>query len=267
MNYEKELKTAVNAAKKAGQYLIANRGKVDIASYKDQLHNYATKQDIEAEHSIIDDIKKEFPEDQIFAEESLGDIDITQRLWIIDPIDGTRNYANGIGLYSVSIGFWDGEGVKTGAVYAPGYNNELFTATKGGGAFLNGEKIDISNNDSTLSQSLVSTAFPYDRSQFNVTVERIGKVLPKCADIMRFGSAALDMCFVAAGRLGAYFEEGLKPYDLAAGILLLEEAGGKASHFDGSEFDLFRMIDGKYDLQILAAKNPKIQEELIDLIG
>jgi len=158
--------------------------------------------------------------------------------WIIDPLDGTVNFAHGFPMFCVSIAF-EAEGkLLYGVVYEP-LRDELFEAQKGEGALVNGQPIRVSRTD-RLERALVATGFPYDiRERLPETTARLARVLGVVQGVRRAGSAALDMCYVACGRLDGFFEENLKPWDTAAGLLIITEAGGCITTFGGGEYDLY----------------------------
>ncbi len=157
--------------------------------------------------------------------------------WIIDPLDGTVNFAHGFPMFCVSIAFEAAGLVEYGVVYDP-LREELFEARRGGGATLNGEPIRVSSVD-RLDAALLATGFPYDiRERLPETLGRLGRIMGVAQGVRRAGSAALDLCYVASGRLDGFFEENLKPWDTAAGVLLVREAGGRVSTFNGESYEL-----------------------------
>ncbi|MBL7764862.1 MAG: inositol monophosphatase [Chitinophagaceae bacterium] len=224
---------------------------------KDTLNNLVTEVDKKAEDAIIDVIKSEFPEHFILSEE-VGELSTTSNYkWIIDPIDGTVNFAHGIPICCVSIGLErDGE-MQMGVVFNP-FMNELFFAERGKGAFLNNRKLTVSKNNQIESACLV-TGFPYrwvDVGTDPIAVfERFIRLgLP----VRRLGSAAIDLCWVAAGRFDGFWEYNLNPWDIAAGYLIIEEAGGRISNFSGDKYSV-------YDKQTLAT-NGHIHEQMLEVI-
>ena len=157
--------------------------------------------------------------------------------WIIDPLDGTVNFAHGYPAFCVSIACEAAGGLQYGVIYDP-LRDELFEARKGQGAWLNGRPIRVSPTD-RLDRALVATGFPYDiRERLPETIGRMGRILGVVQGLRRGGSAALDMCYVACGRFEGFYEENLKPWDTAAGLLLIEEAGGRITTFDGGAYDI-----------------------------
>ena len=158
--------------------------------------------------------------------------------WIIDPLDGTVNFAHGYPAFCVSIAFEAAGRLEYGVIYDP-LRDELFEARRGQGASLNGQPIKVSTID-RLERALVATGFPYDiRERLPETLARMGRILGEVQGLRRGGSAALDMCYVACGRFDGFYEENLKPWDTAAGLLIIEEAGGKVTTFDGGEYDIY----------------------------
>ncbi len=230
---------AIQAALNAGALLRRGFGTdFEIAS-KPGIQNLVTEYDTAAEKCIISAILKSFPDHAILAEESgdlpQGNSPVT---WIIDPLDGTVNFAHNIPLFSVSIAAAVGKTIVSGVVFQP-ITQELFVAEKGKGAYLNGKRIFVSKIQN-FETSLMSTGFPYNVDKDPLEcVEKFAKMQLKGVPLRRLGSAAIDMSYVAAGRCDAFWEVGLHPWDMAAGKLLVEEAGGTVSHWDGSPHRIF----------------------------
>ncbi len=232
-------------------------GTFEIKS-KERLNDLVTEVDKKSETAIIDVIQDEYPDHFILSEE-VGEISTDSNYkWIIDPIDGTVNFAHGIPICCVSIGVeLDGK-LLMGAVFNP-FMNELFFAEKGKGAFLNNKPLKISDNKSVKTACLV-TGFPYrwvevGKDPIKVFERFIRMGLP----VRRLGSAAIDLCWVAAGRFDGFWEYNLNPWDIAAGYLIIEEAGGKVTNFNGDPYSV-------YDKQTLAT-NGKIHEEMLKVIN
>ena len=224
--------------------------------HKDGINNLVTEVDEAAEKLIIQIIKEEFPVHGFVGEE-YGTTDANAEWrWIIDPIDGTVNFAHGVPLCCISIALMKGETLQLGAVFNP-MMNELFFAEKGKGAFLNNQKISVSSIKNFDTAFLV-TGFPYhvpsDSNILNVFSRMVEKGLP----VRRLGSAALDLCWVACGRFDGFWENNLNAWDIAAGYLIVQEAGGKVSNFSGDTFSI-------WDKQTLAT-NGKIHEALRNAI-
>ena len=240
------------AALAAGALLKLNYEKPHDITLKGAI-DPVTESDFAAQKTIINLIRQTFPDHGILAEEKMesevgegarGGDSASQEAnptyrWIIDPLDGTVNFAHGFPMFCVSIGFEAAGVMEYGVVYEP-LRDELFEASMGGGAWLNRSKrLKVSGMD-RLNEALVATGFPYDiRKRLPETLDRMGKVLAASQGLRRAGSAALDLAYVAAGRFDAFFEENLKPWDTAAGILLVMEAGGAVSTFTGEPYNIF----------------------------
>ncbi len=197
-----------------------------------------TEADIESEKKIIDTLRYRFPDHQILAEESgLNGINESGGLWIIDPLDGTTNFAHQLPFFSVSIAFAVNGEMSVGVVLNP-VSGELFSAVKGKGATLNGHEIRVTQQDK-ISECLLVTGFPYDKEkEIKPLMARFENCLKAARGIRRLGSAALDLCFVACGRFDGFWEENLKPWDTAAGTLIAREAGAKITDFSGTDYDI-----------------------------
>ncbi len=231
------LHTAVEAARKAGSYQrhrFTSQLNVDLKGDKDLV----TEVDRESERLIVEHLLTRFPEHTILAEEGEYPQDRSTLRWIIDPVDGTTNYAHGFPWFCVSIGLEAAGEIVAAVIFNPIYD-ELFTATKGGGAYLNGRKLGVSGH-SPLKNSLLGTGFPYDCATDPANNFDNFIAFQKAArGIRRAGAAALDLAAVAAGRLDGFWELKLKPWDVAAGILMVREAGGMVTGFDGAEYSIF----------------------------
>lgn len=266
--YCTERKVAIAAARRAGAYLKANQHRAEIQQIKSGPTDYATAQDLGAEKLILDAIHERFPADAVLAEESHTRQSGAERLWIVDPLDGTRNYANGLHHFAVSIAFCYRNTPQVGVVYAPCDGDELFCAERNHGAFLNDEPLQMVAPSHSLAASLVATGFAYYLgAELHLHVETLETVMNAATDVLRLGSAATDICYVAAGRLGAYYESGLKPWDVAAASLIVEEAGGLVSDMAGAPLNLVPAEEASLVLHVLAAKNPDIQQQLIPLLA
>jgi myo-inositol-1(or 4)-monophosphatase len=228
------LDIATEAVLSAGAILLENWGKLETIEEKGRSGDLVTNVDKQAEAAILTILKRHFPEHGILAEESghLGPVD-NPYLWAIDPLDGTTNYAHGYPLSVVSVGLMI-EGIpQVGAIYNP-FRNELFRGIKGGGATLNRCPIRVSQTNQ-LSQSLLVTGFAYDRRETkDNNYAEFCYLTHLTQGVRRSGSAALDLTDVACGRLDGYWERGIKPWDVVAGIVILEEAGGKVTAYDQS---------------------------------
>ena len=232
------LNFAIETAREAGQILLDKFGKVSV-SFKSEA-NPVTEADLASEKYIVEKIRSYYPKHSILGEESgATDIPNAEYKWIIDPLDGTTNYSHGYPCFCVSIGLeYNGE-IILGVIYDP-TRNELFAAERGHGATLNGRKITVSATEE-LRYALLVTGFPYSIVSGNANFEKnIKNFLIKSQAVRRDGSAALDMCYVACGRFDGFWEEGLNAWDVAAGLIILEEAGGKISYYDGSKFSVYK---------------------------
>lgn len=252
-----------NLAIEAGSLIAEHRKNGTIQhNYKGQ-QELVTSADVAADKLIIDKIKSVYPDHRILSEETYTDKsalkDLSSPIWIIDPIDGTVNYAHGHQMVAVSIAFaCEGE-VKVGVVHNP-FMQETFHATLGEGAFLNAKPIEVSHA-TILRKSLIATGFPYDKSTVPAIMERTQKVLMACQDIRRLGSAALDICWVACGRLDGYFES-LSPWDFAAARVIALEAGAQCGHFQDVPEDIPACV---FDQNLLIS-TPEIYNDLHHLL-
>ena len=265
--YAKELILAKKIAQAIGRSLVRAQGAASIASRKkgSESFDYTTHQDLEAERMAIALIKKSFPRDAILSEETLHAIDdIPARLWIIDPIDGTANYANGMDTFAVSVSFYARERVRASAVFLPA-KNELYAAERGRGVKLNGKPLLVKNPERDLKRSFVNMGFPHQRTKPVVkhSFAWYADLLHACADLRRTGSAVLDTVLVASGKSGAYVTPNIKPWDIAAGVLFVEEQGGVVSDLRGKPLDLFKKVNGKFAIEAAFSKNKIIHSALI----
>lgn len=231
------LAVACEAARNAGGILKENiHGAREIA-YKGDI-NLVTEMDTRSERAVVGMLRASFPDHGIVAEEETTITNGSGYTWIIDPLDGTTNYAHGYPCFSVSIALEQEDDVITGVVYDP-MRDELFTAQKGEGAYLNGKRIKVSTVDALI-KSLLATGFPYDRKESEKNnLDYFHDLLMASQEVRRDGSAALDLCSVAAGRFDGFWELKLKPWDVAAGSLIVREAGGRVTDLSGNPFDIF----------------------------
>ncbi len=248
------LQVAVEAARVAGKYLKQSVGKIKTIEQKGgEERNLVTEVDKRSEEIIVELIKKHFPSHEILAEER-GSQGSSKTKWIIDPLDGTTNFTHGLPVFCVSIGVEHEGEIICGVIYDPNLD-EMFTAEKGKGAFLNGKRIRVSQTQ-TLNKSLLVTGFPYNIIENpNHAVERFVNFLMKAQAVRRVGSAAIDLAYIACGRYDGFWEVALNPWDMAAGMLLVQEAGGKVTDFMGGTFSV-------YQKEILAS-NGIVQDEMI----
>ena len=227
------LNIAVKAARRAGN--IINRASLDLSQLKvgvKQHSDYVTEVDRAAEATIIETLREAYPSHGILAEESGLHDETADFQWIIDPLDGTTNFIHGFPQYAVSIALAQGGQLQQAVVYDP-TRNELFTASRGGGAFLNGKRMRVSGRR-RLSEALIGTGFPYrvfDHVDAYIAIFK--DITQRSAGVRRPGAASLDLAYVACGRLDGFWEFGLSPWDMAAGALLILEAGGMVSDLAG----------------------------------
>ncbi|MEP7164326.1 MAG: inositol monophosphatase family protein [Ferruginibacter sp.] len=253
------LKTTLITAIEAGAAQLQHffNGEFKISN-KEGINNLVTEADHAAEKAIIDVIQKAYPDHFILSEETGEIITNSEYKWIIDPIDGTVNFAHGIPLCCVSIGLEKEGEMILGAVYNP-LMNEFFFAQKGFGASLNDKKITVSNKSEVISSNLV-TGFPYTYLDMpNGPIQVFEKLIRKGVPVRRLGSAAIDLCWVAAGRFDGFYEHNLQAWDSAAGFLIVEEAGGKVTDFAGNYYSPYQPH--------LLATNGKIHNELLGVVN
>jgi myo-inositol-1(or 4)-monophosphatase len=249
--------TILKAIHEAGKILVDNFNSDFKIESKDIISNLVTEVDKKSETRIIEIIKEDFPSHNILSEE-IGALNTESDVkWIIDPIDGTINYAHSIPICCVSIGIEKAGEIVMGAIYNP-FGNELFFAEKGKGAYLNDSRIHVSS-ESMLAMSLLVTGFPYNTGNNpNKPVDVFAAIVNKDIPVRRLGSAALDICWTACGRFDGFWEYNLNAWDVAAGFLILTEAGGKVTDFNGGKYSV-------YNKEILAT-NGLIHNDLLDVI-
>ena len=229
------LNVAVMAARRAGNSLMRNFVKLDSLTVETKGHNdYVSEADRAAEREVIETVHKHYPDHAILAEES-GSTGESDTVWIVDPLDGTTNYLHRFPVFAVSIGVQVKGRMEHAVVYDP-VRQELFTASRGVGAQLDGRRIRVSGQKN-LDRALIGTGFPFRQADVEMDpyLTMLGKIIRNTSGVRRPGAAALDLCYVAAGRLDGFWEAGLAPWDLAAGGLMIREAGGIISGLDGSE--------------------------------
>jgi len=229
------LEAAVEIAREAGRILCEEFERPRQISYKGEV-DIVTQADKRSEHAIVRRLTEYFPGHSIAAEEGTGSEKDSEFRWHVDPLDGTTNFAHGYPCFCVSIALAQRDSVIAAVVYNPFYN-ELFAAARGQGATLNGKAIHVSKS-SALATSLLCTGFPVQNRQLSPNLQFYGDFTMRSHGVRRDGSAALDLAYVAAGRFDGFWEFGLKKWDTAAGVLLIEEAGGKVSDFDGAAYQL-----------------------------
>jgi myo-inositol-1(or 4)-monophosphatase len=229
------LKVAVDIAREAGEILREGFERPKTITYKGEV-DLVTESDRRSEELVVSRLKKHFPDHGIVAEEGSGTATSTKYCWHVDPLDGTTNFAHGYPCFAVSIGLVEDSKPIVGVVFNP-VANELFAAVRGEGAFLNEKRIRVSAVE-TLANSLVATGFPTHLRKKSSNMEYYWQFTLRTHGVRRDGSAALDLCSVACGRFDAYWEFGLSSWDTAAGVLLVEEAGGTVSDLTGQPYGL-----------------------------
>jgi myo-inositol-1(or 4)-monophosphatase len=255
------LNIAVKAARAAGS--IINRAAIDVerlAVANKGLNDFVTEVDLASEAAIIETILEAYPGHAILAEESgrQHGAKHSEYLWIIDPLDGTTNFLHGLPIYAVSIALAFRGKVEQAVVYDPA-RNDMFFASKGRGAFLNDRRLRVSKRI-RLGDALVGTGFPFRKGDnFKRYLQMFEAVMTQCAGLRRPGAAALDLCYVAAGWYDGFFETGLSPWDVAAGSLMVTEAGGLVGNFTGE-------ADFLYQREIVAG-TPKIYGQLVPILA
>lgn len=249
----------MNFAPKVSEFLVKMRKNSDIGIQKKAEIDLVTQADLGAERLIQEEISNYFPQDSILGEEGGKTEGDSRYQWIIDPLDGTTNYAHGLPLYGSCIALQNVETKKVefGVFLAPALG-DTYHAIRGLGAFKNKQQIHISDTRK-LQDSLLVTGFPYDRSNKLERLLLINKLfLKRTRGVRRTGSAGLDLCWTSEGRFDGYWEEGLKPWDMAAGSIILQEAGGKITTYDGNEFHP--------DIPTVVASNGHIHSSMIEVL-
>jgi myo-inositol-1(or 4)-monophosphatase len=252
------LNIAVRAARRAGS--VINRAALEGGGFEvrvKQKNDFVTKVDHAAEAAIIETVRKAYPDHAVLAEESGVTAGQAEYQWIIDPLDGTTNFIHGFPQYCVSIAIRHRDALAHGVIYDP-TKNELFTASKGRGAFLNDRRIRVSKCV-RLGDALVGTGFPFrEVERIELYTRQLKTIMQGSAGVRRAGAAALDLAYVACGRLDAFWEMGLSAWDMAAGALMILEAGGLVSDLDGE--------DGYLDSGEIACATPKIFAPLLEAL-
>jgi myo-inositol-1(or 4)-monophosphatase len=227
---------------------ITHKGNIDLV----------TETDLKLEQFLKEEILKIYPDHYFLIEESDDQLKSVDHLWIIDPLDGTTNFAHRFPIFAISIAYERYGEVVLGVVYVPKLD-ELFWAEKGSGAFLNGERITCSTTDK-ISNSLIATGFPYDRwEKGDFYLQEYAAFMKRSQGIRRAGAAAVDLCYTACGRLDGFFEHKLKPWDTAAGCLIVNEAGGRITDYQGNS--------RHYSAITIIASNGKIHPEMIEILA
>ena len=256
MDIDRVKRVGTAAAYKGANVLKSKLGKLSTVTKKGRI-DLVTEADTESEHVIIETIRSAFPHHSILAEESGLEGGSSDHRWIIDPLDGTTNFAHGLNLFCVSIAYTVKSDIMWGIVLSP-LTEELFIAQSEKGAFLNNHPIRVSKEQS-VSDSLLVTGFPYETDRRLTPIfARFVNCTKAAQGVRRLGSAALDLCYVACGRFAGYWEQYLKPWDTAAGVLIVKEAGGIITDFSSNPYTV--------DNNQLLATNGKIHTEMLSLL-
>jgi myo-inositol-1(or 4)-monophosphatase len=228
----------IEIAKEAGEIIRNGFGQKISIEFKTDESNLVTNIDKAAEKTIVNFIKKDFPSHSIIAEESGKSIKSSEYTWVIDPLDGTTNFAHGLPIFAVSIGVQKGDEIVLGVIYDV-MRDVVYSAEKGSGTYENSKKIFVSDN-SILSRSSLVTGFAYNREdEYREAVKLFGRFLHKSRAVRRLGSAAIDFCYVASGVFDGFWEANLSPWDVCAGMIIVKEAGGMVTDFNNYKTDIF----------------------------
>lgn len=254
--YERAIEIAVKAARRAGRIMLEGLKRTVDVHYKGNI-NLVTDIDIKCESAIKEIIRHEFPTHAILAEESDRDFEEREFCWIIDPLDGTTNYAHKYPFFCVSIALTRHMTPVAGVVFNP-VSGELFRAERGKGAYLNGNKLEVSRVKE-LDRSFLCTGFAYNiRETSDNNLDHFASFVLKAQAVRRDGAAALDLCFVGSGRFDGFWELNLHAWDVAAGILVIEEAGGKVTELTGNQYSIFS--------KSFVASNGLIHDQMLEVI-
>lgn len=254
MNY---LEVAEQAAREAGEVLLENLGKVKTIEFKAK-NSLVTEVDKLSEEIIINRIKNSFGSHGIFAEESGKESKDSDHLWLIDPIDGTTNYAHAYPFFSISIALEVNGVVEVGLVYDP-VKDEMFTAERGRGAYLNNQPIEVSKSHA-IEHCHVCTGFMHEIEwMVEANIKHFGNFIRGARAVRRDGSAALDICYLACGRFDGFWELGLNPWDTAAAVLILKEAGGQVTTFSGGEYSIY--------MKEILASNAIVHDQMMEILA
>ena len=256
MDLDRVKQVGISAAYKGAEVLQSYFGNITRVNKKGAI-DLVTEADLRSEEKVVSTIRAAFPDHTILAEESGLKEGTPGYSWLVDPLDGTTNFAHQVPIFCISIAFAAGDNTRVGIVLNP-INGELFTATRDGGAQCNGKPIQVSST-TLISDSLLVTGFPYNlREIFDQIVTRYASCLRAAQGIRRLGSAAIDLCYVACGRFEGFWEQNLKPWDTAAGSLIVAEAGGRVTDFSNQSFQV--------DAKEILATNGQIHDEMLSLL-
>ncbi len=251
------LSKIIETVKKAGEIVLSAHNQESAVTAKEGKKNFVTKYDVAVQDFLFEELGKAFPEAEFVGEEGENNFESNALRFIIDPIDGTTNFMQDFRCSCISVALCKENDVIAGVVYNP-YTNEVFSAEKGKGAYLNGEKIKVSERTLSDGLALFGTS-PYHPENTDATFVLLRKVFDFCRDIRRSGSAAYDICTIACGRCEVFFEKELQPWDIAAGTLILKEAGGVAMNYEGKEISFQKPED-------VVFANPKSYKEFVTLL-
>lgn len=251
------LKKITEIVKEAGKIVLSAHNQENTITAKEGKKNFVTKYDVAVQEFLFKELGKAFPDAQFIGEEGENDFSTDGLRFIIDPIDGTTNFMQDYRCSCISVALCNDNDVVAGVVYNP-YTDELFSAEKGKGAYLNGDRISVSERPLSDGLALFGTS-PYHPENTDETFSLLRKVFDFSRDIRRSGSAAYDICMIACGRCEVFFEKSLQPWDIAAGTLILKEAGGIALKYDGTEISFSTPND-------VVFANPKAYKEFITLL-
>ncbi len=253
----KELKVAIKAAKAAGKVIMKHYGKTQNITKKSDRLGIVTQADFASQRKIKSVIRSSFKDAKFIAEEDKTHSYSLQTAWIVDPIDGTTNFSRGIKFFCVSIALLKNRKISSGVVFNP-ITKDLFFAESGKGAFLNGKRIRCSSAAKMVDSNFV-IGLPHRKSVESENLALLKKLFPQIGNFRDFASAALELSMLAAGQIDGYLEVGLFPWDSAAGVLLVREAGGKATNGKGKQFDIF-------EDKLIVASNGKLHRQVIEAI-
>ena len=251
------LEKIIAIVKDAGEIILSAHNQESAVTAKEGKKNFVTKYDVAVQEFLFTELGKAFPDAEFVGEEGDNNLSSKALRFIIDPIDGTTNFMQDYRCSCISVALCKENDLIAGVVYNP-YSNEIFSAEKGKGAYLNGKKIEVSDRPLSDGLALFGTS-PYHPENTDETFALLRKVFDFSRDIRRSGSAAYDICMVACGRCEIFFEKALQPWDVAAGTLILKEAGGVAFNYEGNEINFSTPND-------VVFANPKAYEEFVTLL-